>query len=73
MSVTQAVGAAKPWIAIGGASVMAATILAIAPEASALALGGLIAAWVALGIVRVVILVGLARQAYDKYFAAQTA
>ncbi len=55
---------AVPLIALGGASVLAAAIVVAAPEVGLLTLTSMIAAWVALGVVRLVILVGIARQFY---------
>jgi hypothetical protein len=48
--------------ALASASVLAAGIVVLAPEVSAVTLGILIAAWAALGAVRFVILLGFARQ-----------
>ncbi|HEY3963669.1 MAG TPA: hypothetical protein VGM05_03870 [Planctomycetaceae bacterium] len=55
---------AAPLMALGGASVLAAAIVVAAPEVGMVTLASMIAAWVALGVVRLVILVGIARQFY---------
>lgn len=60
---------AVPLVALGSASVLAAAIVVTAPEVGMLTLTAMIAVWVALGIVRLVILLGVARQLYLRHHA----
>ena len=50
---------------LASASVLTAGIVVAAPEVGAVTLGVLIGAWVALGVVRLVILLGFARQFFE--------
>lgn len=67
MTVASAVRVVTPLIALGGASALTAAIVLLAPEVGLVALGAMIGAWVALGVVRVVILLGVAQQLYLRY------
>jgi hypothetical protein len=73
MTIQNAARVATPWFLVAGASALTATIVVVAPEVGAGMLGSLIAAWAVLGIVRVVIVVGIARQIYHRLDAVRAA
>lgn len=70
MATTTGNQLAAPLIAMGSASVLAAAIVVAAPEVGMATLAAMIAVWVALGVVRLVILLGVARQFYLSHHAA---
>jgi hypothetical protein len=70
MTVGQTIRHSGPWVTLLGASAGAALIVAVAPEVGAGMLAALIAGWAALGIVRVLVLVGLARELFHRLEAA---
>lgn len=73
MTVESAARKVTPLIALGGASVLTAAIVVAAPDAGLVALSSMIVAWVILGVVRVVILLGVARQLHVLSNAAPAA
>ena len=62
MSKKQEIHLAGSLLAMASASVLAAAIVVVAPEVGLVTLGAMIAAWAALGVVRLVILMGMVRQ-----------
>jgi hypothetical protein len=62
MTAESAARKVVPLLALGGASALTAAIAIAAPDVGLAALSSLIVAWVALGVVRVIILLGVARQ-----------
>jgi hypothetical protein len=72
MTIASAARKMTPVIALGGASILTATMVLAAPDAGLLALSSLIVAWVVIGFVRVVILLGFARQ-MTLYFSRASA
>jgi hypothetical protein len=73
MTMRNVARTSTPWFLLAGASALTATIVAVAPEVGAGVLGSLIVAWAVLGIVRVVIVVGVARQIYHRLDAIRAA